>query len=175
MPYKDPEKQRERNRKYYEAHKESLRKKSRKTSREYREANPDKVREAKHRWYVNNIEKAHKAHSQWNAENPEKTRARRRRWRAENPERATALMNKYRSLKAGNGGSFTAEEWLALCAQYNNQCIGPGPHRGPLTADHVIPVGEPSSTSYITNIQPLCQPCNTRKGHRTIDYRQQGA
>jgi 5-methylcytosine-specific restriction endonuclease McrA len=39
-----------------------------------------------------------------------------------------------------------------------------------LTADHIVPV-ELGGSSYISNIQPLCQTCNSSKGIRIIDYR----
>jgi len=107
----------------------------------------------------------------WHAANPEKVRESVRKYRAANRDKQRTYNAKRRALKAGNGGSYTDQEWQALCAQYNNRCIGPGPHEGPLCADHVIPVGEPGSTSNISNIQPLCKPCNSRKGKRTIDYR----
>jgi len=37
-------------------------------------------------------------------------------------------------------------------------------------ADHVLPVSK-GGTSYISNIQPLCQPCNSGKKDKHIDYR----
>jgi len=137
----------------------------------WRAANPEKVRERARKWRAVHPERAREASRKYRATHLVKAREAVRKWYAANPDKVRAIKQRRRARKAGNGGSFTAEQWRALCAQYNNQCIGPGPHEGPLTADHVIPVGEPDSTSNIENIQPLCGPCNTRKGHRTIDYR----
>lgn len=69
------------------------------------------------------------------------------------------------------GDSFTATEWRALCKEYGNRCLRCG-YNLPLTADHVIPVSRGGSNT-IDNIQPLCQPCNSLKGDRSIDYRPQ--
>ena len=80
-----------------------------------------------------------------------------------------ATKHKRRARVAGNGGSFTAEEWLDLCEQFGHRCAC---CRGkkPLAADHIVPVSK-GGTSYIWNIQPLCKSCNTRKGTKIIDYR----
>ena len=76
---------------------------------------------------------------------------------------------------AGKGderGSFTAEEWLRLCEQYDNKCALCGYER-PLTPDHVVPVymGGPNT---IDNIQPLCKACNMAKYRTAADYRPGG-
>ena len=39
-----------------------------------------------------------------------------------------------------------------------------------LTADHVIPVSKGGKTE-LNNLQTLCQPCNSKKGTKEIDYR----
>jgi 5-methylcytosine-specific restriction endonuclease McrA len=56
-----------------------------------------------------------------------------------------------------------------LLAQHGHRCLCCGASEA-LTADHVIPVSKGGSSN-IENIQPLCLPCNTRKGARIIDYR----
>lgn len=65
---------------------------------------------------------------------------------------------------------FTANEWLALCAAYGNLCLRCGSGVRRLTADHIVPLARGGGND-ITNIQPLCGPCNSRKGTQTIDYR----
>jgi 5-methylcytosine-specific restriction endonuclease McrA len=40
-----------------------------------------------------------------------------------------------------------------------------------LTRDHIIPLGLPGASDSIDNIQPLCGPCNARKGRSVKDYR----
>jgi len=172
------EKIREKNRKYRAAHPNYSREwqqanpeKVAKSGRKYRESNRDKVLEATSTWAAANPEKVREKDRRWRAANPERVKKTAREWFQANPDKKRAYNAKRRTLKAGNGGSYTDAELKALYAQYGNQCIGPGPHEGPLCADHVIPVGEPDSTSNIDNIQPLCRSCNSRKGTKMIDYR----
>lgn len=68
-----------------------------------------------------------------------------------------------------NGGHHTRSEWLALCAVYGGRCARCKRKR-PLTKDHIVPVFF-GGTDDISNIQPLCQSCNSSKGTATIDYR----
>lgn len=72
-------------------------------------------------------------------------------------------------LKA-NGGSFSAREWYDLWMKYDRRCAACGLVKD-VIPDHVVPVSK-GGTSDISNIQPLCIPCNSSKGTRIIDYRQ---
>jgi len=74
-----------------------------------------------------------------------------------------------RARKRNSPNSFTADEWSALCAQYDHRCLCCGQQK-PLTPDHIRPLSRGGSND-ISNIQPLCWLCNTRKGPKTIDYR----
>jgi hypothetical protein len=62
-------------------------------------------------------------------------------------------------------GSHTVEEWLALKGKYNNSCAicFVSDLESKLTIDHIIPL-KLGGTHYISNIQPLCRSCNSRKG-----------
>lgn len=79
------------------------------------------------------------------------------------------LNAKRRAQKAGGGGSHTFQEWIMLCEQYNHRCLCCG-QRKKLTRDHIMPL-ESGGIDDISNIQPLCGPCNSRKGTKIIDYR----
>jgi len=122
------------------------------------------------KWRAANAEKSRAAHRAWYATHREKVAEYNRQWVAANPEKKRATEHRRRALKAGNGGSYTVAEWQDLRAQYNNQCLGPGPHQGPLQPDHVVPL-KLGGTSNIDNIQPLCQKCNEHKHTKVIDYR----
>lgn len=67
-----------------------------------------------------------------------------------------------RAQRLGAKGTFTIQEWRALRNQYNNLCTICG-ERKPLGPDHIRPLSK-GGTNWISNIQPVCQPCNSRKG-----------
>lgn len=74
----------------------------------------------------------------------------------------------------GAKGTFTATEWLELKRSVGNRCVYCGVHESvaTLTKDHIIPLSKGGSNE-ISNIQPLCQSCNSKKNAklevRTID------
>lgn len=69
-----------------------------------------------------------------------------------------------------NGGHHTARQWKALCRRYGNRCLACRRQGVALTKDHIRPVSL-GGTDDISNIQPLCRSCNSRKGAQHIDYR----
>lgn len=123
--------------------------------RRWRKANPDKVNERSRGRYKTN---------------PDKMKENNRRWQKNNHESGAARQNRRRTRKTEAGGSYTAAEWKAITEHYGNKCLCCGRDDIKLTADHVIPVAN-GGTSNIDNIQPLCFPCNARKGTKTIDFR----
>ncbi len=115
-----------------------------------------------------------------NAANPEPNRARATRWQQENSQRhgqissawkarnreiCVVLCNNYRTRKVENGGEFTTEEWRILKELQDHRCMDCGRQEPEikLTVDHIFPVSLGGSSD-ISNIQGLCQSCNSRKG-----------
>jgi hypothetical protein len=139
-------------------------------NREWRQRYPDRAKEAIRRWRENNPDRERELSRQWRINNRERGKETARQWRKNNPEKAMAIVHRRLAKKRGNGGSFTAAEWTALCKQYNNYCLACGRKDVKLTADHVLPLSL-GGTSNIDNIQPLCQSCNSSKNNRHIDYR----
>ncbi len=76
----------------------------------------------------------------------------------------------WRAKKRGLPGRLTLEDWLALCAFYQQRCLGCGAVDLPLTADHVVAMARGGSND-IGNIQPLCVACNYHKSFNFADYR----
>lgn len=91
-------------------------------------------------------------------------------WRRANPDKVAAQQQRRRARLVGAEGTYTADEWNALCLLYENRCLCCGVD-GRLTVDHVVPLSKGGANS-IDNIQPLCGSCNKRKNTKTIDYRQ---
>ena len=95
----------------------------------------------------------------------------RRYWSSpEGKEVRRAQNSRYRANKLSAGGSFTPEEFKALCKFYGNKCLCCKSQGVPLEADHVVPLSKGGSND-IGNIQPLCRSCNGRKADKTVDYR----
>lgn len=92
-----------------------------------------------------------------------------REWRRTHGEVIRTNQQNYQAKKKGNGGRYTAREWRALCAWFGNVCVCCGESTD-LSVDHIVPVSQ-GGRNDISNLQPLCMPCNTRKATQTIDYR----
>jgi 5-methylcytosine-specific restriction endonuclease McrA len=77
-------------------------------------------------------------------------------------------LERYAKLK-GSVGSFTLQEWEYIKKKYNYCCVFCGKQDGviKLTKDHIIPITKGGS-NFISNIQPLCQSCNSRKSNRLL-------
>lgn len=131
-------------------------------NKRYTDKNKGKLAEYQKKWWQKNKETR-----------KEENRERARLWGKNNPSKKKAKDNRRRARINNSKGEFSHDEWIRLCNKYNNRCVKCGKKRK-LTADHVVPISK-GGDSYITNIQPLCKPCNSSKKDRHIDYRVKGS
>jgi len=91
------------------------------------------------------------------------TKGWRERNRGKSVQQTLKRMKRVRDLP----GTYTYEEWEELKKKCNYTCIDCGRSEPEikLTRDHIIPVTKPGATNYISNIQPRCGSCNSRKSN----------
>jgi 5-methylcytosine-specific restriction endonuclease McrA len=145
---------------------------------------PEAIARSERNKYAKHSEKIKQRVRQWNSENEEYRKEqkasyyqnnkeyfkkRNQEYYAAHPEFFNLYAVRRRARKVAAGGSFTVAQWRELCARYGNACLCCKRKRK-LTKDHIIPLSKGGSND-ISNIQPLCLPCNLSKGVKTIDYR----
>ncbi|MCR4307104.1 MAG: HNH endonuclease [Candidatus Berkelbacteria bacterium] len=75
----------------------------------------------------------------------------------------------------GAEGKFTIEEWELKKKEFGYRCVLCGVTEETLlnttgyglSIDHIIPVSR-GGTNWVSNLQPLCRGCNSKKGNRLI-------
>lgn len=79
-----------------------------------------------------------------------------------------------RSLIYKSEGQHTIKQWQALKLKYNYLCLCCKKQEPfiKLAADHIVPLSIGGSND-ISNIQPLCKSCNSRKHIQIINYAEQ--
>lgn len=125
---------------------------------EYRKNNPEKVAEWKRAEYANNREGYLNRAKSWAENNRATVRQIKRRYKVKRKEWELR-------------GTFSESEWQELLEVTGNRCVNPECLRDDvkLTADHIVPLSK-GGPNIISNIQPLCGPCNSSKATQTINY-----
>lgn len=95
------------------------------------------------------------------AEHKEEMRIKLLAWRRKNRAKVVQQVIHRRYALKGNGGVHTLEQWEKLKEKYRQRCAYCC-KKAILTRDHIIPVSK-GGMNDISNIQPLCRPCNSKK------------
>ena len=148
--------------------------------KEYRRLNKKRINESRKKWIIENVDKVrgykrkyakilskeylNEKSKRWATKNPDKVRLRTKLYRKANPEKIRVNNRNRRALKKNAKGSFTESEWENRKKEYDYKCAICKEVKF-LTTDHIIPLSK-KGTNYISNIQPLCQSCNSRKGNK---------
>lgn len=77
--------------------------------------------------------------------------------------------------KQNNGGEYDVKEWELVKKRFKHRCpfCGEKEPKIKLTVDHILPILF-GGTNDISNIQPLCLPCNSRKHTKLIKFHPSG-
>ncbi len=141
----------------------------------YREQNRERLPAPQRAWNARNAERLKPYRAEHYQAHQELRRAQERARYAQeyaaNPEKYIAKFHERRSRLLSNGGSYTPEEWEALCARYGSICLLCR-RKVKLTVDHIVPISR-GGTNDIDNLQPMCRSCNASKGNKIIDLRPQ--
>lgn len=150
---------------------------SRQHKRDWRARNLESARDRSRKWGAENRERRRESLRKRRARNPDLFRERGRRWRAKrpdlqkeyrrawretNPERHLASIERRRSRfeAAGPVDQAKLEARLDVLGRRCFYC--PGPFEA---LDHSIPLAR-GGTNMISNLRPVCSPCNSSKGSK---------
>ena len=166
--YKDPEKKREKDRRYRIANPE----KCREATRRWKLANLEKQREVRHRWNIVNPDKVCEYSRRYREANPKKIRETNQRWRVANPNKIRENIQHrrlkdpeyYRLKDIGRDHGCLPELLLRVEFRDDYRCQHCGTEENS-SFDHIVSVSKGGKTTF-DNLQILCRPCNSRKGNR---------
>jgi len=121
---------------------------------------------------VLNKDKINAYAKQYRLKNKKKTLEYQKRHKKNNGNYYREKDRERRAIEYNAEGNFTQQEFYQLCKLFNLKCLKCNTKLeiNKLTADHIIPLSL-GGVHDITNIQPLCLSCNSKKHTKTVDYR----
>lgn len=126
---------------------------------QYRIRTADVAKARSARWKKENAEKARASVRKYQLANPENGK----NWKKANPEKVKAIKQNRRARERNAEGRHTADELKALFEKQNGHCVYCSVSLADgYDADHIKPLSKGGS-NWISNIQLLCESCNSRK------------
>ena len=133
--------------------------------RDYYERNAEKVKTKRRRYVQENKDKISEYNDVYRVLNYDQVASKQARWRSENRERCNL---KSRGRRAKMKETVLVQDWFNLVEFFGGKCLCCGSVE--TTADHVVPL-HLGGRHHVSNLQPLCRSCNSKKGIKTTDYR----
>lgn len=167
----------ERNKAYYESHKEQ----SYEQSKRWRANHPEAHKEHNARYQINHRvellarkaiyrnehrEELNQKSSQYYHSNIETCTEARYRWQKENRDLCSVATQKYRSKKKGLDSTLTKEQWDSTKDTFGNKCAYCGKDQK-LEQEHFVSVSN-GGTFTKENILPSCRSCNCSKNNKNF-------
>lgn len=128
--------------------------------------NPEREKEIRKKSRRLRIKQLAQYNHSYYLKNKEKIRLRVLSYRHNHPEWANHQTLNRKYYQKTNGGEHSLAEWQLLKKNFNFKCAICKKTKF-LTRDHIVPISKGGKND-ISNIQPLCQSCNSRKGNRLI-------
>lgn len=142
---------------------------ARASQKRYRERHPGRLKAQSKKYAEKHRVKRNAEARRRRAENPEHENGIQRRWKARNKDYVNACTHKRRCRILKVEGTYTVAEWRAIKAAQSYTCRMCG-RREPeikLTVDHIVPLTKGGRNDK-SNLQGLCQSCNSRKHNRIL-------